>query len=41
VPLSCVTCHAPLVPLEWYWTDQPSTVTGALLRLVISMKSLV
>jgi hypothetical protein len=40
-PLRGVTCHAPVAPLEWYCTDQPSTLTGALLRLVSSMKSLV
>jgi hypothetical protein len=40
-PLSGVVCQLPVALPEWYWTDQPSTVTAALLRFVSSMKSLV
>src|ERR1700760_1186053 len=40
-PLSVVVCQLPVALPEWYCTDQPSTVTAAVLRLATSMKSFV
>src|SRR3954468_6759103 len=33
VPVSGVTCQAPVALAEWYCTDQPSTLTAAVARL--------